>query len=148
VSATQPGCPWDAPHLHQSARVSAETPFYTNALADPTEDDEWVHAIMWESGGSDSDGDGWTNENELSIGTDPFDNCPDNYSDEAWPPDLKLDWCINVADVVKFTGHIPCYYVGDACYENRFDLKTDGEIGAADVLKLRPYIINHQCCTR
>ena len=140
VSATQPGCPWDAPHLHQSARVSSETPFYTNALVDPTEDDEWVHAIMWDSGSADSDGDGWTNENELSIGTDPFDNCPDNRSDAAWPWDINNDKSCNILDVSMYRGHLDCS-VGEACYENRFDLKIDGEVNILDVSLFRGHIM-------
>lgn len=139
VSTTQPGCPWDAPHLHQSADVSAGSPFYTNGLGDPTRDNEWVHAIMWQSATGDADGDHWNNRDELYIGTDPFDNCLDNRSDAAWPPDINNDREINIIDVVMFRGHIDCF-VGEACYDNRLDLKPDGEVNIADVIVLRPYL--------
>ena len=128
VSATQPGCPWDAPHLHQSARVSAETPFYTNKLGDPTQDNEWVHAIMWEPGTDDDDSDTWINQNELYIGTDPFDNCPDDTSDAAWPPDINNDTQItSVGDVLNYVnrgGARP----GDPNWWRRLDLNVDGVI--------------------
>ena len=139
-----PGCYTTGAHLHQSARVSAETPFYTNRLDDPTQGDNWVHAIMWQPGTADSDGDGWTNAGELYIGTDPFDNCPYYWTEQAWPPDLYISRCVGVQDVLLFRGHINCS-VGESCYDNRFDLKTDGSITIADVLMLRPYI--RQCCT-
>jgi hypothetical protein len=138
VSATQPGCPWDAPHLHQSARVSAETPFYTNKLGDATEDDEWVHAIMWEPSTGDEDGDVWvdyvwTNETELYIGTDPFDGCPDSSSDAAWPPDIDNSAWVNTGDVLQYRGRIP-KTVGDPAYLRRLDLNTDGNVNIGDVL--------------
>jgi hypothetical protein len=134
VSATQPGCLWDAPHLHQSARVSAETPFYTNKLGDPTQDNEWVHAIMWESGTSDNDGDTWgglvwSNETELYIGTDPFDRCSDNSSDPAWPLDINNDRAVTVpGDVFSYYNRIGSAVGGEPTYWHRLDLNADGFI--------------------
>jgi hypothetical protein len=133
------GCPWDAPHLHQSARVSAETPFYTSKLADATEDNEWVHAIMWEASTGDQDGDEFTNQDELYIGTDPFDNCPDSSSDDAWPRDINNDTNCNIADVFLFKGHMSCT-VGEDCYDNRFDLNVNGSVDIGDVYLFKGYM--------
>jgi hypothetical protein len=137
VSATQPGCPWDAPHLHQSGRVSAETPFYTDRLADATQDDEWVHAIMWEDGTGDEDGDAYTNETELYMGTDPFDECPDDSSDDAWPPDNDNSGKVQLTDILRYKPHFNSY-VGEDKYDNRFDLNVDGAITVLDILMLKP----------
>jgi hypothetical protein len=133
-----PGCYTTGAHLHQSARITAETPFYTNKLADPVAGDNWVHAIMWESGTGDSDGDGWSNENELYMGTEPFDDCrPPN---DSWPPDMDNDtWC-DVGDILMFKPHILCS-VGDECYDNRYDLDVNGDIDVGDILMLRPYVL-------
>jgi hypothetical protein len=134
-----PNCYWTAAHLHQSADVSSSTPFYANKLADPSQDDEWEHAIFWGAPGSDNDGDGWTNANELYIGTDPYDRCPDNPSDAAWPVDIDNDtWC-NVIDILQFKPHLGCS-VGDDCYDNRLDVNTDGIVNVLDILMFKPYL--------
>jgi len=44
----------------------------------------------------DSDGDGWSNQAEAKIGTDPFDACPDDASDNAWPADINNDTFVDV----------------------------------------------------
>jgi len=138
-----PGCPWTGPHLHQSARITAETPFYTNKLADPTEDDNWQHAILWEAGSADSDGDGFANANELYIGTDPFDDCPDGSWDDAWPPDVDNSGWVNIMDVSWFK---PVYgsQVGDSRYDRRYDLDTNGWINIVDIGWLKPFYMK-QC---
>jgi len=47
----------------------------------------------------DSDGDGFSDTLEAHVGTDPFDACPDNLLDAAWPPDLNNDRIINGFDI-------------------------------------------------
>jgi hypothetical protein len=123
-----PGCYTTGAHLHQSARITAETPFYTNKLADPVAGDNWIHAIMWEPGTSDQDGDEWNNEDELYIGTDPFDDCPDNLSDAAWPLDINNDRDIDVSgDVFNYVGRIGAT-AGGPNYWRRLDLDVSGDI--------------------
>jgi hypothetical protein len=132
---------WDAAHLHQSADVSPATPFYTNKLVDPSQDDEWQHAIMWDAGDADADGDQWISQNELYIGTDPFDDCPDNSSDNAWPPDIYIDTKVNIFDVMEYyaAGALPSE-VGDLQYDNRLDLTADGSIDLFDMMTLVAYL--------
>ncbi len=138
-----PDCPWTDAHLHQSARITAETPFYSNKLGDPTQDDQWEHAIFWGAASGDSDGDGFTNANELYIGTDPYDDCPDGTWDDAWPVDINNDTRCNILDVLLFKPHLGCS-VGDGCYDNRLDLNADGIINILDVLLFKP-LLGMQC---
>ena len=132
LSTDKPGCS-TAPHLHQSADISSSTPFYTNKLADPTQDGEWEHAILWEPGSADEDGDGWTNANELYIGTDPFDDCPDGWWDDAWPFDINVDTWSDILDVLLYKGHLQTQ-VGDPNYDRRLDLNADGWVDILDIL--------------
>jgi len=139
-----PGCDTTGAHLHQSARITAETPFYTNKLSDPVAGDNWVHAVMWESGTADTDGDAWINKNELYIGTDHMDNCPDNTSDDAWPPDVNNNKSVDILDVLLFKPHMNCS-VGQGCYDNRYDLNVDGVVNIIDILLYKPILDQH--CT-
>ena len=53
----------------------------------------------------DSDGDGWSNQAEAKIGTDPFDACPDNPTDNAWPADITNDGFVDTGDLGALTNH-------------------------------------------
>ena len=56
---------------------------------------------------ADDDNDGFTDEVETYLGTDPLDACPDNPSDDAWPLDIDNDRAITVTgDVMNFSGRI------------------------------------------
>ena len=48
---------------------------------------------------NDMDQDGWKTGSEATIGTDPLDNCPDNTSDNAWPPDNNNDRFVDITDL-------------------------------------------------
>jgi len=91
----------------------------------------------------DSDTDKFTDHVELFVGTDPLDACSDDLIEDVWPPDIKIDRRVSIADVIVFRPvMLTCN--GDASYNKRFDLNTNGCIGIADVLKLRPVILT-QC---
>ncbi len=47
----------------------------------------------------DFDGDGFSDRIEFFAGTDPGDDCPDNTSDNALPPDINNDTFITSADL-------------------------------------------------
>lgn len=131
-----PGCPWDGAHLHQSARITAETPFYTNKLRDPTEGDNWVHAILWEAGGVDSDYDDFINQDELYIDTDPFDDCadtgtPNDEHPDPWPPDFDDNRVVDITDAGMFIDAFPSA-LGSPGYDARFDLQPNGLIDISD----------------
>jgi Thrombospondin type 3 repeat len=44
----------------------------------------------------DFDTDGFSGRIEYFAGTDPADNCPDNATDAAWPPDINNDTFVDV----------------------------------------------------
>jgi hypothetical protein len=138
LDTDNPNCSTDS-HLHQSADVSSGTPFYTNKLADPSQDENWEHAIFWGDGNADYDGDDFTNENELYIRTDAYDNCPDGSWDDAWPLDINKDRYVTIADVYNFSGRIGA--TGgpppSANWMQRLDLNTDNFITMADVFMYR-----------
>ena len=87
---------------------------------------------------ADSDGDGFTNVAEIYVGTDPFDACPDDPSDSAWPLDIDNDGVITVTgDALNFRGHIGAT-PGDSIWWQRLDLDGDGAITVTgDVLLYR-----------
>jgi hypothetical protein len=132
-----PNCGWTGFHLHQSAEA-AGTPFYSNKFRDPSQGYDWQHAILWEAGGADSDGDEFTNDNELYVDTDPFDDCPDSSSDDAWPADINIDtWC-NSVDQLMFPANVnmPAQLNVEPTYDARYDLNTDGWVNSVDQLIL------------
>lgn len=45
TSGSQPGCPWDGPHLHQSADTSASSAIYSNWTAQPNS--SWIHRVYY-----------------------------------------------------------------------------------------------------
>lgn len=141
LDTDKPGCSTDS-HLHQSADVSSGTPFYSNKLADPSQDDNWEHSIFWGSPSADYDGDAFTNQTELLIGTDLRDRCPDNLSDAAWPPDITNNaWC-DVLDVLQYPARgVLLTSCGDANYDRRFDLNTDCAVDVLDILTMVPYLM-------
>jgi hypothetical protein len=83
---------------------------------------------------ADTDADGWTNGDELLIGTDPLDACPDDANDDAWPPDTNKDASVNIMDVLLYKP------VLGGPYDQRYDLDTSGTITIMDVLLYKPVI--------
>jgi len=54
----------------------------------------------------DSDQDGWSDNGEGVIGTDAFDGCADNPTDDAWPADINNDTFVDViGDIVTVANH-------------------------------------------
>ncbi|KPJ50440.1 MAG: hypothetical protein AMJ38_01750, partial [Dehalococcoidia bacterium DG_22] len=150
LAQEDPGCSWDGAHLHQSADVSGTTPFYSNKLVDPTEDDNWQHAILWEAGSGDEDGDEFTNAEELYIDTDPFDDCPDVVgSHDAWPADINIDRWVNSSDIIAFLQNInmPAELNVEPTYDARYDLNNDGWINTTDILIIPARVTMPQECT-
>jgi putative hemolysin len=88
----------------------------------------------------DDDNDGFTDDKELYMGTDPLDACPDNPSDDAWPPDVNRDTRANVGDLLAFVPRL-LTRVGDALYSPRFDLNVDGRVNVGDILICAPVLL-------
>lgn len=100
----------------------------------------------------DTDSDGFNDNAELLVGTDPLDDCPDALDDDAWPPDINdgvqgcgvgHDGNVNILDVL-------CYkpvFLTDFCegqYDRRYDFNGDGSVNILDVLLYKWYI-NTSC---
>ena len=95
---------------------------------------------------SDDDNDGYSDTDELSIGTDHFDSCADtptadDEADDKWPPDFDDNQVINLTDLNKLLppplgawGSSP----GNGPYNVRRDLVPDEVINLTDLNKLMP----------
>jgi hypothetical protein len=83
----------------------------------------------------DDDNDGFTDALESYLGTDPLDACPDNPSDDAWPPDIYIDTQVNLFDLMEFVLHLPSA-LGDPEYDNRCDLYPDASVNLFDIMTL------------
>lgn len=90
----------------------------------------------------DTDGDGFDDDVECYLETDPLDDCPNNPSHDAWPLDINNDTIITVSgDVLNFRGMITTTY-GDGKFRKRLDLNADGVITVSfDVLLFRNRIM-------
>ena len=100
-------------------------------------------ATPWYTPTGDDDCDGFSTVDEEYVGTDPLDACPDNHSDDAWPPDINSDTWANILDVLLFKPVIMTC-LGNPAYDPRFDLNADECIYITDVLLYKPVIMT-QC---
>jgi RHS repeat-associated protein len=73
---------------------------------------------------------------ELFMGTDPLDNCPDNPSDAAWPPDFNNSGKVTSGDLVLFRQH---YEPLGGTYDARYDLNASGAITSGDLVLFKKY---------
>lgn len=83
---------------------------------------------------ADSDGDGWTNGDEVTIGTDAFSACGIN----AWPPDITNDQTVSGGDAAAI---FPNWLMKDTdpSWNPRLDLNVDGRISGGDIVSIFPY---------
>jgi hypothetical protein len=125
------------------ATVSGETNAHV-ADCDGTDDYTTKVCCQVEGGadcspGVDTDGDGFNNDIECYLPTDPADDCPDVVgSDDAWPLDINMDTYVTVVgDVLAYRGHIG-KDVATYPEVKRLDLNVDGYITVVgDVLMYR-----------
>jgi len=81
---------------------------------------------------ADSDGDGWSDAAETTIGTDPLDACPDNEADNAWPADINNDALLDViGDISALTNS---YALPVPPAPARFDIAPEAPDGFIDVI--------------
>jgi len=102
-------------------------------------------ATSWYVPLGDEDCDGFTTTVESHVGTQPLDACPDNPSDDAWPPDIQASQgCgfhngqITILDVLCYKPKL------SAPYDPRYDLDTNGVVNILDVLLFKP-VFGGQC---
>ena len=86
----------------------------------------------------DTDSDGFGNDDECYLGTDPLDACRDDPSDDAWPLDVSMDGQLSVVgDVLNFRGVIGAT-PGAPGWWQRLDYNGDGQLSVVgDVLLYR-----------
>ena len=92
----------------------------------------------------DTDGDGWTDEVELFIGTLPNQKCSttmvaNDEDPDAYPPDTTDSRGVNTQDIGKFVPHLNSHD-GDGRYRNRYDFTMDGRVNTIDIAKYIPIL--------
>ncbi|NIM50158.1 MAG: hypothetical protein GTO22_13060 [Gemmatimonadales bacterium] len=91
--------------------------------------------------GSDTDGDSWYDEIEWAIGTQCLDDCPDDPTDDALPPDFTMDKTVNILDVLMYKPKL------GGPYDPRYDLNVDSTVNILDVLMFKPELPKPWPCT-
>ena len=107
---------------------------------------------LTDDGLADPDWDEFSNLIEFFVGTDPCDACPDDPSDDAWPPDPNRDGVsfrmVDSLDVFlfaqRFGSAIAFTPNGRLPYLPRFDMNGDGAINVFDIFTLAQYF-NTSC---
>ena len=79
---------------------------------------------------SDGDKDRFSDSVEGSAGTDPLDDCADNFIDNAWPPDFDNDNVITDSDLSRVSDVVG---QGGSIAPARSDLNSDNAITGADL---------------
>jgi hypothetical protein len=87
--------------------------------------------------GMDSDKDGFTDNQETFMGTNPNSACPASLTDNAWPVDVNNDKGINGSD----TSTLIPYISGEVAYNKRYDLNQDNRINESDVSVIQAYFL-------
>ncbi|MBI2913625.1 MAG: matrixin family metalloprotease [Chloroflexi bacterium] len=93
----------------------------------------------WESD-PDSDGDGFRNQQEAFVGTDPLRACGAN----AWPPDFDDSGKVDIFDLSLLAPAFRSAAPGPP-YRARFDLTADGDIDIFDINRLAPPVFMTSC---
>ncbi len=100
----------------------------------------------------DADGDAFLNLEELAVGTDALDDCPDDPDDDAWPADLasaegygKHDGMINILDVVQLTPPFFGSKLHQKNYSERKDFNGDGKLDILDIVRVTPPAFGTTC---
>jgi hypothetical protein len=88
--------------------------------------------------GVDTDFDGFDDDVECYLGTDPLDDCPDDPSHDAWPPDIDMNTQVNVLDIQLYKPGL------SGPYDARYDLDASGEVDVLDILLYKPWV-NMSC---
>jgi subtilisin-like proprotein convertase family protein len=104
---------------------------YDAGLSDTGTLDSWTLELCGEP---DQDNDGFADDKELYMGTDPLDACGPG----AWPPDFNDTGRVTVADLQLFSSH---YAPRGGTYAARYDLNASGppKITSADLVIFAKY---------
>jgi hypothetical protein len=146
VPDTIDNCP-DRPNAGQENAVHAGTP-EGDACENP-DGDGFVDAVdncpdtatVWFVPAGDDDCDGWSTDDEGSIGTDPNLAC----STDNWPPDFDGSHIVDIFDVSALAPPVFFSETGDPDYTARRDIGPDGIIDIFDVSMMAPPIFFATC---
>ena len=103
----------------------------------------------WNRPANDPDCDGFTNDLELALGTDPLAACPATAgTDDAWPYDNNIDRTADLSDVLGYNqvGLFASAAPGPP-YDARYDLTEDGIVDLSDVLRYNAVGVFGYTCT-
>jgi len=93
----------------------------------------------------DTDGDGFDDDVECYLPTDPLDNCPDNDTDDAWPLDINMNKDLSVSDdVFNYVGRIGAT-PGSPNWWVRLDLDMSGDISVSGDVFLYVGHVGQEC---
>lgn len=83
---------------------------------------------------ADTDDDGFSDEIELAIGTDPNSACSTTSGTDAWPPDVDKNGVVNISDIFLVAGSFG-HNSQDADWDlyKRYDLDTNGAVSMSDI---------------
>jgi len=107
-------------------------PAVRNPEQTDTDADGWGDACD-----TDDDDDGFNDDKEWYLGTDPLDNCPNvqvgpsgTYRSDAWPLDMNRSKVINLVDMLEYSGEIGLLDTDPnwSAAVQRLDLNGDGAI--------------------
>jgi len=71
----------------------------------------------------DHDKDGYSDNAEIYIGTDPYDSCPDSLTDKAWPSDFDNNGIVEQKDFDSYT--TPVRHMNTSPGQAGFDVRWD-----------------------
>jgi hypothetical protein len=152
----------DGDQIHE---VDDNCPDHYNPEQQNSDGDQWADACelpgcenigtAWSNPSGDGDCDGFPNSSasdgrghEAFMGTDTSDRCPDNPTDQAWPPDMNNNGVVNLTDVIAF-GPVFNTVGPSPPYNSRFDLtaspQPNGAVNLSDVIVMGPFF--NRACT-
>lgn len=109
-------------------------------------DDQCIPGSLLDSIPLDTDGDHFSDADEIVIGTDPLEACPLIVGvHDAWPVDFDMNRVINTTDYFQLAPPVFGSSVGDPYYTVRADIVPDGVINTTDVFQVLPPVLGSSC---
>ena len=94
---------------------------------------------MLDPADADDDNDAFYDSVEGFVGTDPWDACRDNPTDDAWPPDVNMDGVVDITDAGTFLKAFPSAQ-GNPNYSKRQDMAAND--GVIDIIDAGTFLLH------